>query len=126
MAFGFKHWWTVGIWLNHKEQLVALRLHRDSWKKVTVPFSEIQSVQIFEEEREITEVRGFLLFVRTNTDEISKGLKIKINTVTRDYYLKLWDPMYGTKLKKSNSQYTKIQECAWSIVDEIGNIIRNY
>ena len=120
---GFKHWYMVGIWLNYEKRLVALRLHRDSWNRIEIPFDEIQSVQIFEDDSEIYNVRGFGPFVSANTDEISKGLQIRINTGTQAYYLKLYDPLFGSKLKKSNWQYKAIQECAQRIDDEIDSII---
>jgi len=48
-----------------------------------------------------------------------------INTGTRAYYLKLYEPLYDTKLDKSSKKYRCIEECARSIVDEIENIIRH-
>jgi len=122
----FRHWWTVGIWLNYEKQLVALRLDKDSCNRIDVPFNEIQSVEAFEDEREITKAWGLGPFVTAKSDEICKGLQVRINTDTRTYYLKLWEPLFGATIKKTSNQYSKIQECAWSIVDEIKYIIKNY
>ena len=128
----FEHWWTVGIWIDYQKQLIALRLDRDTWDELVIPFGKIKSVEINEDGHTVTTTGGVVVggFIigSGKSKEISKGLQIRIvsgdiRSGTEAYYLHLWDPKYGAELKKSDPNYKAIQECARSIVDEINNII---
>ena len=130
------HWWTVGIWIDYRKQLVALRPDKDTWYEVDIPFNKIQSVEIIEDGylKTIGGAIGYgaIAIGSAKSKEISKELKVRIVTGdingTQAYFLKLYDPEYGTKygvrLNKSHEDYKSIEECARSIVDEIENIIR--
>ena len=127
------HWFTVGLWLNYPKQLIALRLNRDIWKEITVPFDKIQSVEILEDNCEITTggAIGYagLAVGSAETSKFSKGLQVRIvtrdiQTGTKAYFVNLIE-QDGVKWKKSNSDYRAIQECARSIADEINNIIHH-
>ena len=126
--------WTVGIWLNYQKKMVALRPDKDTWSEIDVPFDKIQSIEIVGDEySKITGGSvgyGGFAVGSAKSKEISKGLQVRlvsgdINTGTRAYYLKLYEPLYDTKLDKSSKKYRCIEECARSIVDEIENIIRH-
>ena len=129
----FMHWWTVGLWLDYTKQIIAFRLGRDTWEEIIVPFNKIQSVEALEDGYAITTggaigYGGFAVG-GAKTKEISQGLQVRIvtgdiQTGTKAYFVNLYDPKYGAKLNKSDPDYKAIQECARSIADEIGNIIR--
>ena len=126
-----KYWWTVGIWLNYQEKLVALRLDRINWNEVVIPFDKILKITIIEDGfTETTGHIGYFGGVRATSNEMSKGLDVRIvagdtNTGTNAYILKLYDPKYGATLKKSDPLYRSIQECANSIFDEIELIMKS-
>ena len=129
----FKHWWTVGMWLDYQKQLMTLRPDRDTWNEIDIPFNKIRNVEALEDGYAITssgaiEYGGFSVGA-AKTKEISKGLQVRIvtgdiNTGTKAYFLNLYDPKYGAKLDKSHPDYRSIQECTRTIADEINNIIR--
>ena len=130
----FEHRWTVGIWLSYQNQLVALRLDRDSQDEIDIPFDKIQSVEIIGDGHAVTTggafVYGEFAVGRAKTKEINKGLQVRIvagdiKSGTNAYYLNLYvyDPEYGSKLNKSDVNYRAIHECARSIADEINNIM---
>jgi len=125
------HWWTVGIWLNYQEQQIALRTERLNWDEIVIPFDKIQKVTITEDGQTVTTGRvGYFGGVRASSNEISKGLDVRIvsgdmSTGTNAYILKLYDPKYGATLQKSDPNYKSIQECANSIVDAIELIMKN-
>jgi hypothetical protein len=129
-TFGAKHWWTVGIWINYQEQLIALRTDRNNWNAIIIPFDQIQNAEIIEDDYIETTAHSELIRVRATSTEFCKGLKIRIvtgdiRTGTNAYYLNLYNPKWNAKFKKSDMFYKYIQECAWSITDEICNIINN-
>ena len=104
------NWYTVGIWLDYNNKLMALRLNRNSTDLIDIPFDNIRSVEIIED--------GYLT--------TSKGLQVRIvtggNNGTHPYILKLWEPNFlGAKYNKSDPVYKAIKECARQIVDECEN-----
>jgi len=131
---GWKHWYTVGIWLNYQKQLIALRTEKDTWKEVILPFNKIKRVEIIEDGYTKTTFAGvgvgMFLVGSGSSKEVCKGLQIRIVTGdmrsgTETYSLKLYEPEYGSlnKLYKSDSIYKSIQECAASIEGELHNIV---
>ena len=126
--------WTVGVWLDYQKKMVALRPDKGTWDEIDVPFDKIQSIEIVGDEySKITGGAvgyGGFAVGSAKSREISKGLQVRlvsgdINTGTRAYYLKLYEPKHISKLDKSSKHYRCIEECARSIVDEIENIIRH-
>ena len=127
MVQGFMHWWSVGIWLDPQKKKVALRLERDNWNEIEIPFDKIQKVEIMEDDTAVAK-SGLLGNVRVNA--ISRGLKVIIiagdlSSGKKRHHLLLYDPKYGAKMNKSDENYKSIQECALSIADEIDDIIMN-
>jgi len=129
-----KNWYTVGIWLDYPNKLMALRLDRNATDLIDIPFdkNKIQSVEIIEDGYSTTTGGGLgvgpIVIGGAKSKGISKGLQVRIvtgniNTGTQAYLLKLWDPQYGGTLNKSNPAYKAITECARSIVDECENIM---
>ena len=130
----FKHWWTVGIWINYNNQHIALRTNKNTWEPIYIPFNKIQSVEMMKDG--YTKISGGAVgyggfaIGSAKSSVISKGLQIRIVTGdlysgTQPYFLNLYDPEFGAKLNESDNQYQTIQECARLITDEIINIINN-
>ena len=128
------HWWTVGVWLNYDKRLIALRVDRDSWNEVIIPFDKIQNIRITEDgiTKTTFSAVGYGLFAvgSATQKEFSKGLQVHIVTGdnirgVQTYTLKLFDPMYSNKYKKTSQEYTCITNCAYSIADEVNFIINS-
>jgi len=124
--------YTVGAWINYQKQLVTVRIDRDTWDEIDIPFDMIQKVEIIENGVTVTSGRvGFFGGVNSQSKEVSKGLQVRIvvgdiSSGTNAYILKLFDPLqtiWSSPMYKSDPIYRSIQECANSIVDEINNII---
>ena len=121
------HWYTVGLWFNYPEKLIALRLDRDTWKEVIVPFGIIREYDK-DEGVDIIDHPFIDHSGLTGGGGISKKLHIKIvtgdiQTGITSYVVKLYDPMYGAKLKISDPIYKSILECKNAIYYELNNII---
>ena len=131
---GYKHWWTVGIWLNYQKRLLALRTDRNTWDEIDIPFDKIQRVEIMEDGYTTTTGGGLgvgpVIIGGAKSNEIKKGLQIRIVTGdangTKAYFLTLFNPKDAIigKVNKSDPGYKAILECARSIVDECENIMR--
>jgi len=130
-GFGWEHWWTVGVWLNYHEELIALRTDKDSWDAIIVPFKKIKRVQYLPDEYTKTYFRGVVVggFVFSNSESkgISEGMQVGIvvgdpKHGTDTYFLNLYDSSYSGKMNQSDSDYRAIVECAQSIYSEINKI----
>jgi len=129
----YKHYWTVGIWFNYQKQLAALRLDKDTWNEIEVPFGKFQKVEVIEDGYSTATGGGVgyggVVIGHAKLKDFSKGLQIRIvvgdiNAGTHAYILKLYESTFGTtRINKSTIEYKSIEECARSIVDEIENII---
>ena len=129
---GFTHGWTVGVWFNYKEKLIALRQDINNWKEIDIPFDKIRKVEVVEEG--YSKISGgalgygYVAIGSAKSKDISKGLLIRIitgdiSTGTQTYILKLHDPNFLGKISKSSDLYKGIEECVRTIVDEIEYII---
>ena len=115
--------------------MVALRLDRDNWKEIVIPFDKLQKVELVEDGSVVTSGRGQIGYFggiksTSTSKEYSKGLDVRIvagdiSSGTNAYLLKIYDPKYGQNVDKSHPDYKSILECAKSIADEIDNIVRN-
>ena len=128
------HWWTVGVWLNYDKRLIALRVDRDSWNEVIIPFDKIQNIRVTEDGITKTSFGaiGYGMFTvgSVTQKEFSKGLQVHIVTGdnisgAQTYTLKLFDPILGHKYKKDSQEYKSITECAQSIADEVNFVINS-
>jgi len=131
-GFGWEHWWTVGVWINNREERIALRTNKNSWEEIVVPFGKIKDVYILPDEYTKTHfggvVVGGFVFGSSKSKGISKGMQVVI-VVGDDthgiepYYLNLYDSAYSGKLNQSNPDYQAIVVCAQSIYNKINNIM---
>lgn len=131
---GRRHHFTVGIWLNYKKQLMSLRVDRSNWDAIYFPFHKIQSVEVIEDGKIKTRFGGVILsgviLGGSTSKEFSIGLQVRIvigdmSNGTKAYFLNLFDPIFGAKREKNDSEYMAIQECARTIADEINIIMQN-
>ena len=128
------HVYSIGIWINQKEQLIALHLNRDSWNEVIIPFHKFQKAEILEDGFVRTSgvgVSGDFVGVGTaKSKEKSTGIQVRVvegdvSSGIKSHILKLYDPLPGGRIDKSEPFYKSILECAKSIEDEIDLIIQN-
>jgi len=124
-----KYWYTIGMWINPKDKLIALRLERNSWNEVVIPFDKLKKVEIIEDGGVVSSGHiGYFGGTSSTSKEISKGLQVRVSTVgdieagAKSYTIKLFDPQ-GVQVTKSSPFYKAIQECARSINDDIENIL---
>jgi len=128
-----KNWYTVGIWFDYPNRFMAIRLDRNATDLIDISFDKIQSIEIIEDGYLATTGGGLgmgpVVIGSATSKEKSKGLQVRIvtgniNIGTQAYFLKLYDPQFGS-ISKSNLEYKAIKECARSIVDECENIMRH-
>ena len=131
-----KAWCTVGIWLNYQKQLVALRLDKDNWDEVIVPFDKFRKAEVLVEGTTKTIVDDGWFQTTLRTKETIKAINIRIvtgdmNTGAQSYTLKLYDghPLFGNPergIANSLSIYYKdVVECTRTIVEEIGFVMNH-
>jgi len=127
-------WCTVGIWFNYDKRLVALRLDKDSWNEIIIPFGKIlkiSDVNIEGLSKTTIAPNLFGNYVATTREKI-KGVQMRIvtgdiNTGTQPYTLVLYDRYPNSPLDPSYSvsHYHKIKKCVQSIIDEFELIMKH-
>jgi len=121
--------WTIGIWLNHQKQFIALRPDKDNYNGIIIPIDEIQNIRVLEDGI-IKTVPGFF------DDKIKEKVNViqlriatgKVNTGIETYFLKLYNSensIGGVSLNKASNLYKSIEECIRTINDEIEFMSRN-
>jgi len=120
------NWWSVGIWINFEKQLIALRLEKDNWQEVYIPFDKIQSLEIDEGIFEKVRVQEGIFQWHVTANEKSTRFYVRIVTGdiqrgTEAYILKFYDAKLFS-FRTSDAPYQAMRKCAQSIYDEINNI----
>jgi len=128
--------WSVGIWTNYEKKMIAMRLSKNDFDLVVLPFNIIQDVEIYEDID--TKMRGSGVGVGVGAigigfgDATATGVlrRLQIRVVaknvpygTKAYTMILYDSTFPPG---RSSNHDAIRECANSIVDEIRYIIRHY
>ena len=124
---------SVGLWVNYQKQLIALRLDKDDWNEIIIPFDKIQKVEIIEDGFVKTKGSavgyGNVAIGRSRSESKSTGLQVRIVTGdiksgTKTYFVKILDIEWGS-VSQSHPSHKARQECAKTISDEL-EIIMNY
>jgi len=119
------HTVSVGIWVNYHKRLIALRLDKDSWNEIVIPFNDLHSVEILRDGY-IVASEGFFGTVRANERTTELYVRVVAGNTrigAKSYTLKIHTD--GGYITKSHPNHTGYWECAKSIVDEIGFIMNN-
>ena len=121
--------WTVGIWINRQEQLIAFRKDKFSYDETIIPINTIQNVKVIEivTSRTIsTEIGDWVKVGFSKTSEIVKEVNLRIvtgdiNKGTNAYLIQLQKGHWN----KSWGDYGDMEECIRRIYDEIGFMLSN-
>jgi len=117
------YWMSVGMWFNFDKKIVALRLSKDNWQEIYIPFDKIKSLDIDEGVFEKGRIQGGIIQTHYRIDEKSSRFHIWIETDTKTHVLKLYDAVM-VSFKTTDPYYQAILRCAQAIYNEINFCIR--